>query len=157
MVRPWLKTPANEAWAEFSPDGKWMAYASDVSGRFEVYVQPFPGPGPRQQVSIDGANSPLWSRDGKRLFFVTREPDKTKIQAVDVGPGNPPSFSRPHILFSGNYGTLGGPTSYDVAPDGKSLLMVEYLDPPPTPTTALHVVLNWTQELRRLGSPATSN
>ena len=71
-IRPWLATPANEAWPEFSPDGKWMAYASDVSGRFEVYVQPFPGPGPRQQVSLDGAASPLWSRDGKRLFFAAR-------------------------------------------------------------------------------------
>ena len=152
-IRPWLATPANEAWAEFSPDGKWMAYASDVSGRFEVYVQPFPGPGPRQQVSIDGATSPLWSRDGKRLFFAMREPDRrTKMMVVDVGAGSPPSFGRPHALFTGDYGTLGGPTGYDVAPDGKSLLMVEFLDPPPTPTTALHVVLNWKEELRKAGA-----
>ncbi len=157
-IRPWLATPANEAWPEFSPDGKWMAYASDVSGRFEVYVQPFPGPGPRQQVSIDGATSPLWSRDGRRLFLAAREPDRrTRMMVVDVGPGSPPSFGRPRVLFSGDYGTLGGPTGYDVAPDGKSLLMVEFLEPPPTPTTALHVVLNWTQELRKSGAPAAAN
>jgi eukaryotic-like serine/threonine-protein kinase len=148
-LRPWLATSANEAWPEFSPDGKWMAYASDVSGRFEVYVQPFPGPGPKQQVSIDGATSPLWSRDGKHLFIATRgEERRTKVLVADVGPGNPPSFSRPRTLFTGDYGTFGGPTGFDVAPDGKSLLMFEFLEPPPTPTTSLHVVLNWTQELR---------
>ena len=153
-IRPWLATPANEAWPEFSPDGKWMAFASDVSGRFEVYVQPFPGPGPRQQVSIDGAASPLWSRDGKKLFFATRSANRQmQLLAVDVGAGAPPAFSRPRLLFSGSYGTLGGPTGYDVAPDGKRFLMVEHLDPPPTPTTALHVVLNWTQELQKLGAP----
>jgi Tol biopolymer transport system component len=152
-IRPWLATPANEAWPEFSPDGKLMAYASDVSGRFEVYVQPFPGPGPRQQVSIDGANSPLWSRDGKRLFFAAHDPDrKVTIWAVDVGSGAPPSFGRPRALFKGGFGTLGGPTGYDVAPDGKRFLMTEHLDPTPTPTTALHVVLNWGQELRKAGS-----
>jgi Tol biopolymer transport system component len=157
-IRPWLATPANEAWPEFSPDGKWMAYASDVSGRFEVYVQPFPGPGPRQQVSIDGAASPLWSRDGKKLFFATRSANRQmQLLAVDVGAGAPPTFSRPRLLFSGGYGTLGGPTGYDVAPDGRRFLMVENLDPPPTPTTALHVVLNWTQELRRAGASPASN
>ena len=157
-LRPWLATSANEAWPEFSPDGKWMAYASDVSGRFEVYVQPFPGPGPRQQVSIDGATSPLWSRDGRRLFFATRGTERrTKVLVADVGPGSPPSFGRPRTLFAGDYGTFGGPTGYDVTPDGRSLLMFEFLDPPPTPTIALHVVLNWTQELRKSGAPAAAN
>jgi hypothetical protein len=76
---------------------------------------------------------------------------------VDVGAGAPPTFSRPRLLFSGSYGTLGGPTGYDVAQDGKNLLMVEFLDPPPTPTTALHVVLNWTQGLRKTASPTPPN
>ncbi len=64
-----LGTPASERSARFSPDGKWLAYVSDETGEFQVYVIPFPGPGPRIPVSVDGGLSPIWSSDGKDLFF----------------------------------------------------------------------------------------
>jgi eukaryotic-like serine/threonine-protein kinase len=152
--RPWLNTKANEAWAEISPDGKTMAYGSDASGQFEVYVQPFPGPGPRRQVSIDGATSPLWSRSGKELFFIHRvgKPGARveEICAVDVVPGPPVSTSKPRVLFSGQYQTLGGVTNYDVSLDDQRFLMVEILPLADVPTTRLHVVLNWLDQMHAL-------
>jgi dipeptidyl aminopeptidase/acylaminoacyl peptidase len=69
---PILQTTANELSAAFSPDGRWVAYVSDESGRVEVYVPPFPGPGPRTQVSVDGGTAPVWSRGGGELFFCER-------------------------------------------------------------------------------------
>src|SRR5262249_38940792 len=67
---PFLQTPFAESGGRFSPDGKWVAYQSNESGRSEVYVQPFPGPGAKFQISTDGGANPLWRRDGKELFFL---------------------------------------------------------------------------------------
>lgn len=114
--RPLLHSPANEAWAEISPDGKWLAYGSDWSGRFEVYVQPFPGPGPREPISFNGADSRLWSRDGRELFFLTYgdTPGVVQVNAVDVTVGSSFASGKPRPLFSGRFGRTGGPTAYDV-------------------------------------------
>jgi Tol biopolymer transport system component len=60
---PFSQTPFNEQYPDLSPDGRWLAYASNQSGRVEVYVQPYPGPGARQQISVDGGTAPVWSRD----------------------------------------------------------------------------------------------
>jgi Tol biopolymer transport system component len=70
-VEPLTHTAAVELWPEFSPDGRWLAYGSNDSGRFEVYVQPYPGPGPRLQVSLEGGSSPAWNPAGGELFFVS--------------------------------------------------------------------------------------
>jgi hypothetical protein len=149
--RPLLNSPANESWAELSPDDKWLAYGSDSSGRFEVYVQPFPGPGPREQISYGGGDSPLWSRNGRELFFLTPgdQPGAVRVNTVDVTPGSAFTFGKPRVLFQGRFGRTGGPTAYDVAPDGRRFLMTEFLDPPRQPVTRIHVVLNWFEELRR--------
>jgi eukaryotic-like serine/threonine-protein kinase len=147
--RPWLQTQANEAWAEFSPDGRWMAYASDVSGRDEVYVRPFPGPGTPYQVSVEGGRSPLWARGGRELFFVKRDGRLTAVMVADVTGSVPFSAGRPRLLLKGRFTTLGGPTGYDVSPDGRRLLLVEELDAPVQPATRLDVVLGWPEELRR--------
>jgi serine/threonine-protein kinase len=150
-VRPLLNSPANESWAELSPDSKWLAYGSDSSGRFEVYVQPFPGPGQREQVSFGGGDSPLWSRNGRELFFMTRgdQPGTSRVNAVNVIPGSAFTSGTPRVLFQGRFGRTGGPTAYDVSPDGSRFLMTEYLDPLTQPVTRIHVVLNWFEELRR--------
>ena len=152
--RPLLNTPANEAWAELSPDNKWLAYGSDSSGRFEVYVQPFPGPGQREQISYGGADSPLWSRNGRELFFMSRGdvPGVERVHAVDVTPGVPFKSGTPRVLFQGRFGRTGAPTAYDVSPDGSRFLMVEHLDPPSQPVTQMRLVLNWFEELRRAQS-----
>jgi Tol biopolymer transport system component len=156
--RPWLNTKANEAWAEISPDGKTMAYGSDATGQFEVYLQPFPGPGPRVQVSIDGGTSPLWSHSGKELFFIRRmgKPGARmeEICAADIVPGPPISTSKPRVLFSGKYQTLGGITNYDVSLDDQRFLLVQILPLTDAPITRLHVVLNWLDQMHAL--PAAS-
>ncbi len=156
-VRPWLNTTANEAWAEISPDGKTMAYGSDSTGQFEVYVQPFPGPGARQQVSVDGGTSPLWSRDGKQLFYFRptgKQSERvTELRAVDITAGASMMIAKPKVLFSGKYQSLGGLTNYDISLDGQQFLMVEVLPPEEAPVSRLHVVLNWLQELRRTSEP----
>jgi hypothetical protein len=149
--RPLLNSPANESWAELSPDSKWLAYGSDSSGRFEVYVHPFPGPGQREQISYGGGDSPLWSRNGRELFFTTRgdQPGTVRVNVVDVIPGSAFTSGTPRVLFQGRFQTTGGPTGYDVSPDGSRFLMIESLDPPRQPVTRMHVVLNWFEELRR--------
>ncbi len=113
-----LETPASERSARFSPDGKWLAYVSDETGEFQVYVIPFPGPGPRVTVSVNGGLSPIWSSDGKELFFRRG----SKVIAALVEPGG---FSPAVELFDGPYTLdIEGHQRYDVAPDGR-FLMVE--------------------------------
>ena len=80
-ARPLLNSPANESWAELSPDGKWLAYGSDSSGRFEVYVQPFPGPGGKRQISSEGGVQARWRRDGAELFYIASD---NRLMAVPV-------------------------------------------------------------------------
>jgi Tol biopolymer transport system component len=149
--RPLLNSPANEAWAELSPDSKWLAYGSDSSGRFEVYVQPFPDPGQREQISFGGGDSPLWSRSGRELFFLNRgdQPGTLRMYVVDVTLRSTITSGQPRPLFEGRFGRTGGPTAYDVSADGSRFLMTEWLDLPKQPVTRLRVVLNWFDELRR--------
>jgi Tol biopolymer transport system component len=111
----YLETPFNEQSARLSPDGRWIAYMSDESGRDEVYVQSFPVTGSKVQVSNGGASAPIWRRDGKRLFFIA--PDDS-LMAADVSPGASLRVAPPTKLFR-----FPRPvTTYDVAPDGKRFL-----------------------------------
>jgi len=155
-AEPWIHTRANEAAPEISPDGAWLAYGSDSSGRSEVYVQPYPGPGPREQVSLDGASSPLWSHTGDELFFIARSPSGARgTRDVFVVPiTREPSLAvgKPRLLFSGRYQGLGGLTSFDISPDDQRFLMTEQDDPPETPTTRLRVVLDWLPQMRALSA-----
>jgi Tol biopolymer transport system component len=107
-----VQTPFSEYGATFSPDGRWIAYGSEESGRAEVYVQPFPGPGSKSRVSLDGGESPAWSRDGKELFFV--QDTKMMTSRVTLIPAF--SSSKPEVLFDAPW--RGG--KYVVAPDGAS-------------------------------------
>src|ERR1700676_5576985 len=79
-AEPFLRTPFNEGAARFSPDGRWLAYISDESGRFEVYVQSYPGPGGKWQISTEGGTEPVWTRNGRELFYRSGD----KMMAVDV-------------------------------------------------------------------------
>ena len=83
-VTPFLHGEFDENTGDFSPDGRWVAYESNESGRYEIYVQPFPGPGGKWQVSTNGGTAPVWRRDGKELFYVA--PDR-KLMAVPVKTG----------------------------------------------------------------------
>jgi tRNA A-37 threonylcarbamoyl transferase component Bud32 len=145
-----------EAGPAFSPDGQWLAYAaSDASGRRQIYVQAFPGPGDKHQVSIDGGNEPLWNPDGtrQRLELFYRNGDD--MMAVEIATR--PSFrqERPHRLFAGaaGYKTVLPNyvrPNYDVTPDGQRFLMLQPIQQKDAPISEIHVVLNWAEDLKRL-------
>ena len=117
--QPFLSTPANERQARFSPDGTWLSYVSDESGRDELYVVPFPGPGGKTQVSSSGANQAFWSRDGRAIAY--RQPADGKLFAVDFNVrGGNVDIGPPRSLFGGR----PVPTeTFWPAPDGKRLLL----------------------------------
>jgi hypothetical protein len=138
--------------ASVSPDGRSLIYFSDESGQREIYLQPYPGPGGKTPVSIGGGLEARWSRDGGEIFFrtdravisvpVTRQPD------LVVG--------RPRVLFEADYRNgqaVNGARQYDVAPDGRFLMIREGALQPGDETDAYdHLILveNWLDELRRL-------
>jgi len=144
-AEPFLRTTFNEAAPAFSPDGHWLAYISDESGRYEVYVQPYPGPGGKNQISTEGGTEPVWNRNGRELFYRSGE----KMMAVDIT--TQPSFSagRPKMLFQGPYlPTFTTVPFYDVSPDGGRFLMISPGEPT-TPHTQIVVVQNWFEELKQ--------
>ena len=120
--QPFLNGPYNQRTGRFSPDGSAFAYVSDeLGGEFQVYVTPYPGPGKRIAVSIDGGLSPIWSADGSELYFR----QGSKVMAASVSLGAEIDISTPVELFDGPYTVdLSGHQRYDVAPDGR-FLMVE--------------------------------
>ena len=142
-ARRFLATPANERSGRFSPDGRWLAYVSDETGSYQVYVTSYPGPGPKIAVSIDGGMEPIWSSDGSELYF--RRGGKMLAAAMSFTPDL--AAARPVELFDGPY-TLDfmGHQRQDVAPDGR-FLMVENSD-----DFRMVLVENWTREVSRLTS-----
>jgi Tol biopolymer transport system component len=139
-----VNTSFTEGDPRLSPDGRWLAYTSDEPGREEVFVQPFPEAGPRMQISSEGGTEPVWSRDGRELFYLSG----SRMMAVAVEAGSAFQAGAPRALFEGRF-TPGpnGVAGYDVAADGR-FLMVQPLHPDP-PTNQIQVVLNWSEELRR--------
>ena len=116
---PFLASPASEVAPEFSPDGRWVAYASDVSGAYEVYVRPFPGPGPRHSVSIGGGGEARWSKDGREIFFRSG----TRILAVDVSTTPEFSAGPPRELFDASGYDFSQALNWDVGPDGRFVMV----------------------------------
>ncbi len=143
---PFVVTPFNERSPSFSPDSRFLAYVSDESGEDEVYVQRVSGPGGKVPVSTAGGRDPVWSRDGKELFYWS----ENRLMAVDVKTGSAFEAGPPQLLLEAPYirqPTAGsGSQNYDVSPDGQRFLTVL----PGESSTALHVVLNWFEELNRL-------
>jgi serine/threonine-protein kinase len=142
--QPFVQTTFSEGGAKFSPDGRSIAYMSDESGRSEVYVAPYPGPGGRSQVSTDGGVEPVWARSGRELFF--RTGDKMMVADVTIQPTF--TASQPRVLFEGHFDFLPWNANYDVAPDGQRFLMVQPAEA--TGRSQINIVLNWFEELKRL-------
>ena len=137
-----LSTAANEMWGQFSPDGRWIAYQSNETGRFEIYVRPFPGPGGPIPISTSGGIYARWSRDGSELYYVA--PDATLMAVRIHRQATTISADTPIRLFKtrrvgGGVNVIGYAHQYDVAPDGRFLINVE-------PESNLHpitLVMNW--------------
>jgi Tol biopolymer transport system component len=135
---PIVQTPASETSGALSADGRWLAYSSDTSGRSEIYVQRFPDPGPRVQVSPGGGSYARWRRDGNEMFYVA--PDGTMMGVPVIGAA-PMEFGKPVPLFQffTNQGVSGAPP-YDVTADGQRFIVsavVRRTDP------SIEVLLNW--------------
>jgi Tol biopolymer transport system component len=145
-AQPFIQTQGSQSVPQFSPDGHWLAYVSDESGRPEIYVQPYPGPGGKWQISTEGGKEPVWNRNGRELFYRSGN----KMMAVEIATH--PSFvaGKPRMLFEGPY--LATPLTspyYDVAPDGQRFLMLKPTGQAQAAPTQINVVLNWTEELKR--------
>ena len=144
---PLIDTSAQEIKPALSPDDRWLAYASNVTGRLEVYVQPFPDLGATIRVSPNGGTEPIWSPSGDRLYY--RSQNGRRVFAVDVISGDPLRFGSEELLFEGSFepGVTWG-SKWDIHPDGEKFLMLqaEYPDPP----EGIRVIVNWFEELERL-------
>jgi serine/threonine-protein kinase len=142
-TRPFLQTPFNVAGAAFSPNGRFVAYNSDESGRNEIYVRSFSGPGGKWQISNDGGVQPVWARDGRALFY--RDGDKMMAAPVDTEPAF--HAGKPFLLFERNFADSADTiAAYDVTPDGERFVMIQ--DVVESSPTQIHIVLNWFEELK---------
>ena len=148
--RPFHQNGFNERWASFSPDGRYLAYSSDQSGRFEIYISAYPGPGAVTQVSAEGGTNPLWSRDGRELFYQNEK----KMMGVKVSTQPSVSVGVAQELFREDFSSPDRRSfgrEYDVTPDGKRFVMLapagQTVSPP-----QIHVIVHFPEELRRLVS-----
>lgn len=142
-------TAARERFASLSPNGKWIAFVADESGRREVFVRSFPNQGPMYKISIEGGGEPVWSRDGSKLYLRERD------QMFSAGITYAPSFSasRPELLFTARYDAAAvGHQHYDVALDSERFLMIKHGES--VGPHEVRVVLNWVDELGGAEYPA---
>ena len=140
---PILQSPFDELQGVFSPDGRWLAYASNESGRFEIYVQPFPGPGGKWQISTAGGTQPRWARGGRELFFIA---PGGRIMSVEIRTSTIVEAGTPQVLFSASLKNAPGPP-YDVSSDGQRFLVNVPIGEESAPPITL--VQNWTAAIER--------
>ena len=146
----------NVEWAILSPDGNWIAFDGDESGKPEVYVAPYPAMAPRERISTDGGLHPLWSPDGRELYYRTgASPEeleqralaqKTRVMAVSIETKPVFKAGQPHMLFEGPYFESG----HDIAitPDGKGFILIRETDSQTGPK-GIEAVVNWSEELKQ--------
>ena len=144
---PYLQTPYGEHLAKLSPDGRFLVYRSNESGRNEIYVRPFPEGGARTAVSTNGGEQPRWSRDGKEIFYV----EGTTLVAVEVSTS--PDFSVGSVTRLFEHRVLarqsGWPVAqYDVSTDGRRFLFAAPGDEEAEQEVKIRVVQNWYEEFR---------
>jgi len=136
--------PAGEQNGQVSPDGKWIAYEATVSSRFEIFVSAFPDPGPRHQISTAGALDPVWSHDGRELFFQ----QGARLMSVGVTLGAAFSATTPRLVHEGRFlPTANNRTSWSITPDGSRFLRLQRVEPERA-VTQVNLILNWFGELK---------
>ena len=145
-ITVFLKTPFDEGNPDISPDGRWIAHLSLESGRSEIYVRPFPGPGGKWQISTEGGVAPVWARNGRELFYASSPTGK--LMAVDVTTQPTFQAGTPRVVLDGGFRLTAGAqgANYDISPDGQRFLVIQGSD---ANLTQLNVVLNWFEELKQ--------
>jgi hypothetical protein len=141
VTRPLVTAPANEQFGVVSPDGRWIAYSSDATGQWEIYVETFPKTGERWRISNEGGHQPRWHPKGGELFFLA--PDRRLMSARVKPSAGAFQWDAPRALFQTAVVDLGpyrGSHSYDVAPDGERFLI---LTRRPQGTSPAVAILNW--------------
>lgn len=150
-THPLLATPANEMQARISPDGKWVAYASDESGVLEVYVEPYPQLGDKRQVSVGGGGQPQWRADQRELFYLSAD---RSVVAVEVETSDGMEFARPRRLFRTSLG--GNPADarevYAAAADGSRFLLLGPVEA--STDRPITVIVDWAAGIRSAEPPA---
>ena len=136
-----MQTQFNESWAKVSPDGRWLAYTSDETGESEVYVQAFPSLGGKWRVSPSGGSRPVWSHDGKELFYIATN---QKLMVAEVKGGAKFQTLAPKPMVDTH---LGPSRLFDISPDGRRFLLLNPIEDPVPP--AINVVVNWNSKIRR--------
>jgi serine/threonine-protein kinase len=152
QVIPFAASTSNEAFPEFSLDGRWLAYVSNESKRSEVYIRSFPDGKSTLQVSSDGGMSPVWATDGRELFYWNI--GFTRMMKVDISPGQNLSAGTPKPLFEFAASGSAMIRTYDITPDGRRFLIQEKKSLALPPVTELSLLRNWFQEVRRLSPVA---
>jgi serine/threonine-protein kinase len=143
---PLITTSAREIGPALSPDGRWLAYSSDESGRFEVYVRPFPDvASARWQVSLSGGSAPVWAHSGRELFFLN---EKSEMVSAEIRPGAAFAVGQQRALFpAGSYTASGFYPQFDVSPDDRRFVMIRGVAS--AEESELIVTENWFEELKQ--------
>ena len=144
-----LQTPSDERYPSFSPDGRWLAYASNESGAFQVYVRAFPDKGGKWQISNSGGVQPLWSRNGHELCF--RADDQRIMVAAYTVKGDSFGAGKPRVWSETRLPNTGFNPNYDLAPDGKRIVAIMPAEAPEDQKAQNHVIFlqNFFDEVRR--------
>lgn len=147
--KPFVNTPFLKVLPAFSPDGRWIAYASNESGTWEVYVRPFPGPGGRSQISTGGGAYPIWSKNGKELFY--RAVDD-KIMVVNyTTSGDTFRAEKPNVWSTGVFADRTSAWNFSLNPDGKrfAVLKVGGAETAQTTVNKVSFIFNFSDEVKR--------
>ncbi|MHC4174450.1 MAG: TolB family protein, partial [Planctomycetota bacterium] len=134
-----------------SPSGRWLAYSSDESGRAEIYIKPYPGPGGAIPVTTDGGREPVWDPSEKELYY--RDDPGDKLFKVSIITEPTVQVGSPELLFEGRFmasSHLWG-RNYDISPQGDFFILIE--EGEMQPSAQINVVVNWFEELKRLVPP----
>ena len=142
-----IDQPSAQEWGSaFSPDGKWLAYHSDETGLYDVYVQQYPT-GPKQQISFEQGRFPLWSHDGGQLFYRLL-PSLRTLKAVSISAEPAFNFTNPQTFPLQGFVTDPGLRNFDITPDDERFVMVLAPDQSEVPSPQINIVLNWFEELK---------